>query len=400
MSVLEVPLDQLLVSATLGFAHGEHDESGVFQVRMNNVTSDGGLDLSKRRRVPRSFRNLERYAVQSGDVLFNATNSPELVGKAAYFPGLSETTVFSNHFIRLRPNDQVEGRYLAHWLVHQFQQGRFRAMCRQWVNQATVSRESLLAMRIPLPKIAEQRLIADVLDKADALRAKRRASMTKLNDLKRAKFVEAFGDSVTNSKCWPVKDLGMLIVDGPQNGIYKPASKYGSGTRILRIDGFYDGAISDQEDLKRVQVSDEEREKYGLRPADIVINRVNSREYLGKCALVPELSESTLFESNMMRFAVDTERISPWYLIELLQTAGIRAHILSSAKDAINQSSINQRDVATIPVMLPPIRLQDAFAKWLRNKTTLEDRLAQSANAFDSLFASLQHRAFRGELTA
>jgi type I restriction enzyme S subunit len=99
----------------------------------------------------------------------------------------------------------------------------------------------------------------------------------------------------------PPASLGDSIVGGPQNGLYKHSSSYGEGTPILRIDGFYGGLIDDAASLKRLRLTSEELEKYRLRPDDIVINRVNSPEYLGKSALVPFMKEPTVFESNMMR---------------------------------------------------------------------------------------------------
>jgi type I restriction enzyme S subunit len=76
---------------------------------MNNVTADGSLDFTKLRRVPKTSRNISSYFVEPGDVLFNATNSPELVGKTAFFPGHTEPAVFSNHFLRLRPHPEKLG---------------------------------------------------------------------------------------------------------------------------------------------------------------------------------------------------------------------------------------------------------------------------------------------------
>ena len=151
-------LGDALEDAAPGFACGEDVEDGVFQFRMNNITPEGTLDLSKKRRVPRDSRNIDRFFVQQGDVLFNATNSPDLVGKTAFFPGLDEPAVFSNHFLRLRSRaDLVDGRFLSRWLNLQFRRGRFKSMCRQWVNQATVSREALLGLSISLPSLPEQR---------------------------------------------------------------------------------------------------------------------------------------------------------------------------------------------------------------------------------------------------
>ena len=83
----------------------------------------------------------------------------------------------------------------------------------------------------------------------------------------------------------------------------------GTGTPILRIDGFYDGVVTGLTTLKRVRVTDEEQSLYGLHPGEIVINRVNSREYLGKSAQIPFLSEPIVFESNMMRFDIDHTRL-------------------------------------------------------------------------------------------
>ena len=84
-----------------------------------------------------------------------------------------------------------------------------------------------------------------------------------------------FGDPVTNPMGLDVEPtLAELIAMGPQNGLYKPERNYGSGVRILRIDGFYGGVVNDPSTLKRVNVSEQDIEKYGLSESDIVINRV------------------------------------------------------------------------------------------------------------------------------
>src|SRR5690625_1752801 len=109
-------LANVVKSASSGFASGAKDPEGVAQVRMNNIETDGGWNWSTIRRVPPNVAKV-RYHLSSGDVLFNATNSPSLVGKAAHFDSFNEPVVFSNHFIRLRPaTDRLDGRYLARWL--------------------------------------------------------------------------------------------------------------------------------------------------------------------------------------------------------------------------------------------------------------------------------------------
>lgn len=151
-------LADLLQDARAGFACGDNPPDGVLQFRMNNVTRSGAIDLSKTRRVPATSRSLDSYMLSEGDVLFNATNSPELVGKTAFVSRLPEPAVFSNHFLRLRPKRSVaDGRYLSLWLQKRFDEGAFQSMCRQWVGQATINRDRLLAEQIPLPSLSEQR---------------------------------------------------------------------------------------------------------------------------------------------------------------------------------------------------------------------------------------------------
>ena len=93
-------LQDVLQDVRPGFACGANLEKGVFQFRMNNITTRGEFDFSRVRRVPNDTKRIDRYIVEQGDILFNATNSPELVGKSAIFQGLDEPAVFSNHFLR------------------------------------------------------------------------------------------------------------------------------------------------------------------------------------------------------------------------------------------------------------------------------------------------------------
>jgi type I restriction enzyme S subunit len=150
--------------------------------------------------------------------------------------------------------------------------------------------------------------------------------------------------------------------------------------------------------LKRVRLSGSEEGLYGLRENDLVINRVNSLEYLGKSAIIPRLAEPTVFESNMMRFRVDEKRIHPRFLIGLLQTRFIRSQVLTGAKNAVNQSSINQQDVKGFRIIAPPISQQNEFAKRVAAVELQQSHQVASQEKLDALFDSLQHRAFRGEL--
>lgn len=279
-----------------------------------------------------------------------------------------------------------------------FQLNDERRWHRSGTGQPFIKPADVKAHRVYLPPLPEQRRIAEILDKADALLAKRRATLAFLDTLTQSILLTMFGDPGTNPSGWPKANLGDLLSSGPQNGLYKPASEYGSGTPILRIDGFYDGVVTGLATLKRVRISHEEQSRYGLLPGEIVINRVNSREYLGKSALIPPLHESTVFESNMMRFAIDRTRLDPGYLIQFLQTQYVRGQILQSAKDAVNQSSINQQDVKALSVLVPPLSMQQEFVHRLYSVDEVRVDQRTSLSLLGALFTSLDQRAFRGEL--
>ena len=283
------------------------------------------------------------------------------------------------------------------WLFHQF-----RSLDLERLNRAAaipgLNRSDVYELQVLLPPLPEQRRIAAILDQADALRTKRRQALARLDTLTQSIFLEMFGDPLTNPMTWPCSRMEEAISEGPKNGLYKPSSFYGSGTPIVRIDAFYDGTVSDPATLKRVRLSEVEAAEYALCENDIVINRVNSLEYLGKSALIPRLSERTVFESNMMRVRINSEQYHPRFVIELLQTSFTKRQILGRAKNAVNQSSINQKDVLALRLLSPPVEQQKGFA--LRALAAEGQKQAHRASLarLDSLFASLQYRAFRGEL--
>ena len=227
---------------------------------------------------------------------------------------------------------------------------------------------TLLELDVPLPDIEQQRLALTTIHHAKNALDSRQAQLTKLDELIKARFVEMFGDLMENPKQFPCVLLGSIMTVMPQNGLYKPQSAYVQdkfGTPILRIDGFYNGKVTDFNNLKRLCCTDFEKERYLLVENDIVINRVNSIEYLGKCARISGLQEDTVFESNMMRFHLDDSKVNSTYITTVLCSQYIYRQILTRAKKAVNQASINQGDVQSLNVVVPPLPLQNQFADFV-----------------------------------
>ncbi|MGH7864894.1 MAG: restriction endonuclease subunit S [Candidatus Binataceae bacterium] len=316
-------------------------------------------------------------------------------GKAAIARNLRNGIGFgSTEFHVLRAGPEI----LPEWIFYYIRQPDFRrrakATFRGAVGQQRVPADFLEREVVPVPHLDEQRRIADILTRAEGIIRLQRQAADKAREAIPALFLDMFGDPATNSRKWDITHLGDLIGKGPQNGLYKPATEYGEGYPILRIDGFYDGRVTDLGSLRRVRLTDEEAARYALKEGNIVINRVNSPEYLGKSAIVPPLDEFTVFESNMMQFSVNQESIDPRFLIQLLQTPYIRQVTLSRAKHAINQSSINQTDVKSLPVILPPLHLQQAFAERVNDIHSILAQRDASQRSGDGLFQALLAQAF------
>lgn len=252
---------------------------------------------------------------------------------------------------------------------------------------------------IDVPEIdyATQRKVAATLNKIDTLIVLRKQQLEKLDELIKARFVEMFGDSVANTKNFPSTTLETVMTVFPQNGLYKPQTDYvqdDTGIPILRIDAFYNGKVTNWNTLKRLICSETEIDRYLLKENDIVINRVNSIEYLGKCAHIVGLKEKTVFESNMMRFHMDEKKVNAVYVTEVLCTEDIYRQILRRAKKSVNQASINQEDVKSLEILVPPLSLQNQFAAFVERVDQQKQTVQQSLEKLELMKKALMQEYF------
>jgi type I restriction enzyme, S subunit len=344
--------------------------------------------------VPDELVAKEQLFQKNDIVICMSSGSSEVVGKTATVRDAVKASVGSFCGI-IRPKKACESRYLSFF----FRSSLFRSHRDSIARGANIQNlrfSQIEEIELSIPEDAER--VAAILERADRLLRLRRYGVGMVEALLRPVFLNLFGDATYNPKGWDTLSLNRLIVEGPQNGIYKAASAYGTGTPILRIDAFYDGTVEDLSRLKRVRLSREEVASYGLHENDIVINRVNSRPFLGKSAIIPDLKEPTVFESNMMRLGVDTGRVNPTYLVNYLQTDFVRTQIQKCGKDAVNQASINQEDVKGFLIRVPPVSLQEKFMKVAQRLEHQRGIHRESLRQAEHLFQTLLHRAFAGGL--
>lgn len=309
--------------------------------------------------------------------------------------------ILSTGFAGIKVNEEVVSpRYLRLIIISSNFNDLKDKMC-TGSTQRGINNQAIEKISLIIPPIQTQKKIVSILENAEKAKEMRTDANELTKDLLKSVFTEMFGDPGENPKDFPERNFSDLIVDTPQNGLYKHSSEYvggNKGTPILRIDAFYNGKLEDLSKLKRLNCTKKEIDIYGLKNGEVVINRVNSLEYLGKCALIEGLKEDTVFESNMMRLQLKKEIINPVFLVKILCSEYIKSQILNRAKKAVNQASINQQDIKSLKIPLPPIELQNKFASIVKEVEQLKEQQKKSKEQIDDLFNVLMQKAFKGEL--
>lgn len=343
---------------------------------------------------------------QKGDILLSVKGT---IGKI--YEQQEEEINISRQIMALRATGKLDSKYL-YWFLHQ--------VCEELKEAGNglipgIARDDILNKAFPLSPVAEQQRIVKQIEelfaKLDEAKDKVLDALDGFDSRKNAVLYKAFSGELSQTwresnkvikDTWSTVLLKELIVSGPQNGMYKEKSAYGDGTKILRIDGFYDGYIVAWDKLKRLTLNDEELECYRLKVNDIVINRVNSMPYLGKSALVRELPEECVYESNMMRIKIDEAKVYLEYLIKYLNSMMGLQELRKNAKQAVNQASINQQDVKNVKVILPSLDEQIEIVRLLELFTDEEveakERIESVIEQIDLMKKSILAKAFRGEL--
>lgn len=290
--------------------------------------------------------------------------------------------------------DRVEPSFLYHWLrAH-------RAHLESLGNGATfkeVSKAVVSRVEIELPPPPEQRRIAGILDKADAIRRKRKEAIALTEELLRSAFLEMFGDPVTNPKGWPVKPLGELLQAPLRNGL-SPASGGKFEAQVLTLSAITRGQF-DASASKSGAFAVEPWEDVRVDARDFLICRGNGNVALvGSAAFPRESMKNMVFPDTMIAARIDQARVRPAFLNTIWKSPFIRRQVEAGARTTNGTFKINQTVVEGIEVILPPPAKQQVFAdleaRVAKNAVHQRAAIEGAADLFDSLVA----RAFSGPL--
>lgn len=337
-----------------------------------------------------------RQLVAIGDILVS-TVRPNLNGVARVSSDLDGATASTGFCVLRVDPTKLDRNYLYHWVTGaQFVDDMIRKAT--GASYPAVSDRIIGESQIPLPPLPEQRRIAGILDQADALRRLRRQSLSRLSALGQAIFEERFGDLVANERQFApgliseiVKgfDTGKNLAPDPDNADAK--------NRVLKVSAVTSGTFRDDE-TKPLPDSYQPPASHFIRKGDLLFSRANTVALIGATAIVQDDVSNLVLPDKIWRFQWHnaSEAIFTHFLF---QSRAMRREISSRASGTSgSMKNIGKEKVLTIRLGIPRYEERQRFEAIMRDVQTLLGPVNEAVRQADSLFASLQHRAFRGEL--
>lgn len=363
-------------------------------LRAGNIADDG-LVFDDLVFVP-AARIAPTQKIRRNDVVIAASSgSLDVVGKAAR--ALADFDGGFGAFCKvLRPGPRIDPAYFAHFFRTREYRQRVSALA-AGANINNLRNEHLDEFRIPLPPLPEQRRIAEILDKADALRAKRRAALAQLDTLSQSIFLDMFGDARIERTRWPTVALEGIVKE-TKLGLVRGSQEFGPDFPIpyVRMNAITRSGDLELAGVQRTRATDAEVEAYRLEPGDFLFNTRNSEDLVGKTALYRG-DGLHLFNNNLMRIRFTSEA-DPEFVAAAFRTAFVQHELNLRKSGTTNVFAIYYKDLRSLPLPLPPIQLQREFASRVTVVWKWKAAQGDSLTELDALFAALHHRAFRGEL--
>ena len=332
-------------------------------------------------------KKLRSARLTDGDIVFARTGAT--TGKSFLIKSPPDGAVFASYLIRVRPSACVNPAYLAHF----FQSNGYWSQIRrktQGAAQGGVNATSLSEIEIPLPPLDKQRRIAAILDRADALRRKRKRALDLLDSLTQSIFLKMFGDPVRNTKSFPWKTFGEIgqldrgvskhrprndpKLLGGEHPLIQTGDVANSGGYITHYSSTYSDA--------------------GLRQSKKWLSGTLCITIAANIAQTGILTFPACFPDSVVGFSHPNKAMIQYVRVWLM----FLRPMLESTAPTVAQKNINLEILRKLPIALPPVGLIDQFGARLEQQRAIATSLQVSKFSIERLFSSLQFSAFSGQL--
>ncbi len=336
----------------------------------------------------------------SDTLILNAAHNASYVGSKSFKACSSVVGVIpTGEWLVVRPKSDVLNPKFAHyWITSPSTKFSMGLM----VKGIHLYPKDVARLEIPLPPLEEQRRIAAILDKADAIRRKREQAIALTDDLLRSTFLDMFGDPVTNPKGWDMGKISDLVVSASGGWSAKGEASTANSSEfgVLKISAITSGTYRPIEN-KVVKDLDPSRHLVIPQVGDLLFSRANTRELVAATCIVDEFHSNLFLPDKLWRLNLNSSNATAPFLNSVLKEGSYRKELCKKASGTSGSMlNISKAKLFDHSIYLPPLALQRQFQVTYNHLTQLQKRQQEQLATSKALFQSLSQRAFKGELTA
>ena len=326
----------------------------------------------------------ERFRVHNGDVLLSWSGTPGTSFGCFRWTGVDGW--LNQHIFNVRLNTS---RVLPDFFVV-----HVNAILDELIGKAHggvglrhITKGQLDRIELRIPELDRQREILEIISRAQNIVRMRVEAEQKVKEILPSVFLDMFGDPATNPNGWPVRRIGDVI-HSAQYGTSTKASTGGAGLPMIRMGNVDFSGRMTLDDLKFVVLPPEDDVKYQLLAGDILFNRTNSKDLVGKTGIWRD-ERDAVAASYFIRVRVDESKVAPDYLWTFMNSRHMKMVLFGTARGAIGQSNINAQELRALRVPLPPIGRQRQFAQFVVQSLTLENQQSVATLQANQVLQSL-----------
>ena len=388
MTVRIVPLGELCdmdrqglcpndpLASDLPFVGVEHVESGNGAFNFDNGSRVGSQNSS-------TFRFDKRHILYAKlRPYLNKVATPDFAGKC------------STELVPLLPRDGANREFIA-YLLRRNETVEYVMSSVTGARMPRTDMKALMSLTVPLPPLDEQLRVVGILNRAARIERLRAEARERFQEFIPALFIKMFGDPVENPMGWDVRTLGELCVM-TQYGTSKKATSQVEGIPVLRMGNVTYHGYLDCADLKWVSHKESDVEKYALRKGDILFNRTNSKELVGKTGIWDGRFKAVA-ASYFIRLRVDESCVCPAYVWAFMNSSSTKKRLFDVARGAIGQANINAKEVKSLLLPTPPIEVQRRYSRVVQSVMTTFKVAESGFGTISALNSSLMNRLLEVE---
>ena len=369
--------------------------SNTLNCRMSNIRPDGTFDiLYNAKYLPDNFlEKYKNYLLKDGDLVIAMTDmagDPKILGVPTVVKSNGFNIIQNQRVGKLELlTKNIDENYLKLVLQSKKAKNYFKKFSAGGV-QLNLSKKEILNVPIILPTIEEQKKLANLFKIIENFIYLRKEELVNLHFLNKSLFSRMFGDIKTNDKNWEIKKLGEVVQT--QYGTSKKATSVVGEFPILRMNNITYSGEMDYKDLKYIELSDSEKEKFLLKKGELLFNRTNSKELVGKTGLF-NLDIPMAFAGYLIRIK-PSNLIHSKFLLFFMNSEFMKKLLYNKAKNIVGMANINAKELEDFSIILPPIELQNKFAERIEKIEKLSFEIEKSIKEAQNLYNSLMNKYF------